>query len=983
MDPEQPYHNIQLLAGDQQLIFYDGFGNPSLNTPVTRNGNVYEGGPGSVWLAFPMHIRYYEALDSIYFSEAFPTTVHANYLFGSLAIRKLSLATGELEMFAGEDYTHNKSVHYKYIGTMGGYHDGAIDKASFIYPISIDVSRSFGSFAEVVVVDFSARALRRTTLRLHPTAAPTKHNNYEYISHNKTHSNGTGNSRDEYKRFLFISNRSFIYLFFSKIISEHFHLELDSNRWIPFPAIVLCILLVGVISPVLMVLSALLYCCCPGRRQWFGSSRGHPDKTRLQDKPKARLLSLPPRRCCCSGLDLIFGTGRARWCGSEGGDSCCCCGTDSQGYSSTVQYGELDVTDHSQIMEQPITGYSRGSSAGSGVDMSCHGPESETGDMSSEADSASPQNAGSADTSPPWQASLLSLPFSRSLLLPSRHVTQVHQGKGLSRRRRRRRGPSFSDDVELPTALQIKDLEMVSQVRVDPNKGSLLVDICDRRGRTTEECTSSGTFGSARHSPTVKGDVETGAADGSYNTNGGNTDGSRQPCGPPSAPSRVANLQYGDGGDSTDKGTPSSFFSRLGIIQRLGRIINVEVASPVREMTYLPPFPVTPVKAEEVGGEGTDTVEVGTSATTGLVATGVLSPAPLRLPRNQNQRGLGGSVEDEVEMTISTVETEDGVRVGVPDVEDDLETSLDSLVKFCDEEIMAYKSKAAVTSIAITTPSVGIENARCRPASGDLSKNYPQINIESAVTKTPTNDVCQVETPFPLPQSLELNCSEVIPSCVNGGDKEDCYALNTSTSDPSSEKESIISKNIAPKTSIFHRLYCYLWSSSPSQGRAGFPTHHGDYSMASTDVLDDLSPSSTTSALTRPQYERDKSCSQSQTDLTPPTAADPCHSISHSRTSSITPSVLFPNDSENGESDFSDVIEDIKTGIALQEGGDTPVKEDAFVIEASLPKASLDQFSWNGSDRMDSFGCDTDRDGCGEAAGEYRRRSFRERLESS
>ena len=169
MDASQPSSAIKVLAGDPSITFYNHF--DYSNTPVSKNGYTSELDPTGALLAFPIHLRYYQALNTLYFTEAFPSTNDASFLFGSLTIRRLNLLTGFVDTFAGVDFSHNSS-HYAYIGTQGGYQDGPIEEAKFSYPISFDVSGSVGLFAEIVLADLNNDAVRRTVFVV-PSPAPT------------------------------------------------------------------------------------------------------------------------------------------------------------------------------------------------------------------------------------------------------------------------------------------------------------------------------------------------------------------------------------------------------------------------------------------------------------------------------------------------------------------------------------------------------------------------------------------------------------------------------------------------------------------------------------------------------------------------------------------------------------------------------------------------------------------------------------------
>eukprot|EP01041_Mallomonas_annulata_P002527 gene2527-4914_t len=183
MDPNQSYKSIGVLAGDMSKTFYHGMGD--IDTPVAVNGDVSIS-PSAALLAFPVHLRYSPDMDALYFSEAFPTTSDASFLFGSLTIRKLNLFTMVVETLAGVDFSHNQT-HYTQIGTSGGRKDGRVEVAQFAYPISICLSDTTTTttgrtFVEVVVADLSNNAIRRVTFKPYtdsggggssPTPSPT------------------------------------------------------------------------------------------------------------------------------------------------------------------------------------------------------------------------------------------------------------------------------------------------------------------------------------------------------------------------------------------------------------------------------------------------------------------------------------------------------------------------------------------------------------------------------------------------------------------------------------------------------------------------------------------------------------------------------------------------------------------------------------------------------------------------------------------
>mmetsp|Transcript_21573 Transcript_21573/g.31371 ORF Transcript_21573/g.31371 Transcript_21573/m.31371 type:complete len:692 (+) Transcript_21573:209-2284(+) len=127
------YIHVSRVAGDEGATW---LGDTSLQQPpVSINGYAQS---SSVKLAFPMHMQYDNTNQYLYWSECYPYA--GEFLLGSLAVRRLSLITGEVDFYAGVDFTKDTKT-YSYVGTEGGYVDGEVNVAEFRYPISIALSR--------------------------------------------------------------------------------------------------------------------------------------------------------------------------------------------------------------------------------------------------------------------------------------------------------------------------------------------------------------------------------------------------------------------------------------------------------------------------------------------------------------------------------------------------------------------------------------------------------------------------------------------------------------------------------------------------------------------------------------------------------------------------------------------------------------------------------------------------------------------------
>ena len=180
MDPTQSYLDITVLAGDASSTYPGGVvaGYPP---PIAANGNVQDV-PSTVRLAFPLHLRLSSDSSTLFFSEAYPTTSDAMYLFGSLMVRRLVLATGEVDSYCGVDFSNLEfnTTWYEAVGSAGGYKDGEVSLAEFRYPMSIDViamdNKQQGGFLPLVVVDHSNNAVRLVAAFMDtpaPSASPT------------------------------------------------------------------------------------------------------------------------------------------------------------------------------------------------------------------------------------------------------------------------------------------------------------------------------------------------------------------------------------------------------------------------------------------------------------------------------------------------------------------------------------------------------------------------------------------------------------------------------------------------------------------------------------------------------------------------------------------------------------------------------------------------------------------------------------------
>lgn len=247
MDPGEPYTAISVLMGDEADPFMGNIAGSI--PPAAQNGNIYlfedsaeekdEGASGSasgegsavvvensdqagrmlndhnfaiypnnVLLSFPMHLRLSQDAGVLYFSEAYPTTSDDRYFFGSLSIRRLVFASGEVDTYAGVDQSHDNSTAYIHIGGEGGTGDGLVEEAEFVYPMSFCVvdsarggqataagmplaqgavgvrgdtgSRALGEedvvFDTLIVADHSSHSVRRVFAFMdtaEPTSAPS------------------------------------------------------------------------------------------------------------------------------------------------------------------------------------------------------------------------------------------------------------------------------------------------------------------------------------------------------------------------------------------------------------------------------------------------------------------------------------------------------------------------------------------------------------------------------------------------------------------------------------------------------------------------------------------------------------------------------------------------------------------------------------------------------------------------------------------
>jgi hypothetical protein len=101
----------------------------------------------------------------LYFSEAYPTQSGDQTLFGSLSIRRLVFATGEVDSYAGVDHSQDNSSGYVHIGGEGGTTDGGVETAEFVYPMSfavVDVDAGGGGSLSADMIDSSLQESRRT-----------------------------------------------------------------------------------------------------------------------------------------------------------------------------------------------------------------------------------------------------------------------------------------------------------------------------------------------------------------------------------------------------------------------------------------------------------------------------------------------------------------------------------------------------------------------------------------------------------------------------------------------------------------------------------------------------------------------------------------------------------------------------------------------------------------------------------------------------
>ncbi len=164
------FDGIEVLMGDEAATFE--MCDNCANAPRAING-YYGNNPADIKLAFPMHIKYHELLDSIFIAESYPVLSQPSYFFGSQTIRRADIKSKIIETYIGVDFS-DSSVEYMSYGTLGGFKNGDSKHAEMSYPIAIDISQTLvDGFPQIVVADLENSAIRQAALYIVPTAAPT------------------------------------------------------------------------------------------------------------------------------------------------------------------------------------------------------------------------------------------------------------------------------------------------------------------------------------------------------------------------------------------------------------------------------------------------------------------------------------------------------------------------------------------------------------------------------------------------------------------------------------------------------------------------------------------------------------------------------------------------------------------------------------------------------------------------------------------
>mmetsp|Transcript_25399 Transcript_25399/g.37451 ORF Transcript_25399/g.37451 Transcript_25399/m.37451 type:complete len:769 (+) Transcript_25399:116-2422(+) len=219
MDTTEPYTSIIVLVGDESRTFrwnvagdtppyaLNGLIHTHISSSASNDGNIgsssgikhemsadgrvaaasEDGGEQEALLSFPIHIRVDSSGGVIYFTEAYPNTMDASYLFGSLTVRRVDLNTGVVDTYSGIDFSYgDNTTTYTLIGGPGGYVDSVVTSAEFAYPMSLCIypseserksnKNSDSNFDALLVADMSNDAVRKVYAYMNtfsPTPSPT------------------------------------------------------------------------------------------------------------------------------------------------------------------------------------------------------------------------------------------------------------------------------------------------------------------------------------------------------------------------------------------------------------------------------------------------------------------------------------------------------------------------------------------------------------------------------------------------------------------------------------------------------------------------------------------------------------------------------------------------------------------------------------------------------------------------------------------
>jgi hypothetical protein len=197
MNIAELYTAISVLAGDESVTYNGNTG--GYTPPASINGNILDS-PSTVRLAFPVHLRLVGDSSTLLFSEAYPTTVYGDFLFGSLTVRRISIDSGDVDTYCGVDFSVGNNSIYDSIGSPGGSSDGPTWSAEFAYPMSIAAKASTTDnkakneavrFHSLIIADFSNNAVRYAAAHMN-TPAPTPPPTYFQVTQAPSSSSSDG-----------------------------------------------------------------------------------------------------------------------------------------------------------------------------------------------------------------------------------------------------------------------------------------------------------------------------------------------------------------------------------------------------------------------------------------------------------------------------------------------------------------------------------------------------------------------------------------------------------------------------------------------------------------------------------------------------------------------------------------------------------------------------------------------------------------------